>query len=54
MIDAGEVGEDLWAMDVFFVHGGAKGVDVADGDDQGDGGWDGWLVSCGAFDRAAP
>ena len=52
--DAGEVGEDLGAVDVFFVHGRAEGVDVADGDDQGGGVGEGRFVVCGAFDRAPP
>ena len=41
LADAGEVGEDLGAMDVFFVHRGAGGVDVADGDNQRGGARDG-------------
>src|SRR5215210_5078538 len=32
LTDAGQVGEDSGAMDVFFVHGRSEGVDVADGD----------------------
>src|SRR5215207_383295 len=54
LTDAGEVGEDLRAMDVFFVHGGAQGVDVAHRDDQGGGVRDGRLMIGGAFDRAPP
>src|SRR5215203_1025776 len=41
-------------MDVFFVHGSAKGVDVADGDDQGRRIRECRLVICGPFDRALP